>query len=81
MYWDTLAAWSVSGQRTKNICPTFSSTDMADTSSWMIWSLFWGRGSDPVPEELKEEPDGEEDPAGSSEAEEFPSWEASGAGV
>ena len=46
---------------------------MADTSSWMIWSLFWGRGSDPVPEELEEEPDGEEDPAGSSEAEELPS--------
>ena len=28
-----------------------------------------------------EEPDGEEDPAGSSVSEELPSWEASGAGV
>ena len=35
----------------------------------------------PVPEELEEEPDGEEDPAGSSVSEELPSWEASGAGV
>ena len=34
-----------------------------------------------LPEEPEEEPDGADDPAGSSEAEGFPSWEASGAGV